>query len=71
MSNNKKRFIVAESKKHYGRYVVIDTNTDEVHRFHNLSTAKKFAIEKNQSQIDNQCCTACDCDPCDCDWGNC
>jgi len=44
------RYIVAESEVHYGKYIVIDTKENIIHRFHNLASARAFAKEKNKEK---------------------
>ncbi len=43
-----KRFQVRNSQKHYGKYVVVDTQTGEVWSFHNLASARSWAKEQNK-----------------------
>ena len=71
MSIVEKRFVVTESQEYYGKYVVIDRKTQEVHKFHNLQSARSFAKRKNEEKenIPNFC-EVCGCDPCDCHWGD-
>ena len=64
-----KRFQIRDSKRFYGKYEVEDTKTGEIHKFHNLASARNWAKEQN-NPTENEICTACECTPCDCDWGN-
>ena len=41
-----KRYIVAPSDIHYGKYIVIDTKRETIYRFHNLASARAFAKQK-------------------------
>ena len=43
MAIGSERYIVAESREHYGKYVVLDSKTQEIHKFHNLQSARSFA----------------------------
>ena len=45
-----KRYLVAESEVHYGKYVVIDTKDNTIHRFHNLASARTYAKQKNEEE---------------------
>ena len=38
--SKEKRFQVRDSDLHYGKYVVLDIETNEIWRFHNLASAK-------------------------------
>jgi len=70
MSIARKRYVIVESQEYYGKYVVLDRETQEVYKFHNLQSAISFAKTKNKKEEEQLCCEACECDPCDCDWGN-
>ena len=48
--STEKRYIVAESKVHCGKYVVIDTKDNTIHRFHNLASARGYAKQKNEEK---------------------
>ncbi len=48
-NNNERRFQVRFSEKHYGKYVVYDIITEEIYRFHNLSSARTWADEQNKN----------------------
>ena len=45
--SKEKRFQVRDSDLHYGKYVVLDTETDKIWRFHNLASAITWAKEQN------------------------
>ena len=64
-----KRYIVAPSDIHYGKYIVIDTKRETIYRFHNLASARAFAKQKNDEENQTYC-EVCGCDPCDCHWGD-
>jgi len=50
MSEKKERYQIFESSKHYGKFVVIDTHTNEEHPFYNLASARSFARERNKKK---------------------
>ncbi len=48
MSTKEKRFQVRNSELHYGKYIVLDIETDKIWRFHNLASARNWAREQNE-----------------------
>ena len=74
-NNNERRYQVRFSDKHYGKYVVYDIVKEEIHRFHNLSSARIWADEQNKNSSNDtktekdEYCELCECTPCDCNWG--
>lgn len=48
MSIKEKRFQVRNSKLHYGKYIVVDIETDDIWRFYNLASARNWAREQNE-----------------------
>ena len=48
MSKEGKRFQIRSSEIHYGKYIVVDIETEEIWRFHNLASARAWAKEQNK-----------------------
>jgi len=42
------RYQIRESSKYYGKYVVVDTLTNEVYEFYNLASAVTFIKKQNK-----------------------
>ena len=70
MSKKENRFQVINSREYFGKYEVIDIETNETYKFYNLASARNWAKEQNEkTQTEELCCEACGCTPCDCNWG--
>ncbi len=66
MSIKKGRYRIYESAKHYGKFVVIDTHTNEEHPFYNLASARTWVREKKSNPDEPLKCEYCEIAPCAC-----
>jgi len=50
MADKKGRYQIHESSKHYGKFVVIDTQTKKEHPFYNLTSARAFVKDREKTR---------------------
>ena len=46
----REKYQIKESKKYYGKYIVVDTEKGEEYEFHNLQSARDFIKKKRMAK---------------------
>ena len=66
MSIEKGRYQIHESAKYYGKFVVIDTHTNEEYPFYNLASARGWIRDQKSKPEQPTQCEYCGSTPCGC-----